>query len=239
VLEAIGVTEKLICADRNAVWTITISPVEGSDTIAVVSDCACACRTASAVCAAMAAGDFPVVIGGEHSCAIGTWRGVAQAITGKPLGILWIDVHPRSHTPETSHSGALDGMPLACLLDVGRKELTGGTQLPLPHQIAVIGARSFEADEVALLRGSGLHVFFMDEIARRRRDAVMQEALTLVFTLIFQNEVILNCHSAIDSTAARMWLGCFMSKPIACKDGLIHRRVDGNGTQRGSRTGGR
>ena len=181
VLEAINITEKLHSADRRAAWTTTIYPPENGDKFEAIADCAS--RTASAVATAMAANDFPLVIGGDHSCAIGTWRGVAQGIAGKPLGLLWIDAHLDSHTPETSHSGAVHGMPLACLLGAGPEKLTkltNGMQPLQAHQIAMIGARSFEAGEASLLRDSGVRVFFMDEIARRGLDAVMQEALAIV-----------------------------------------------------------
>ena len=178
VLEAIGVAEKLRSADRHAAWKTTISPLEGSDKVAVVAECAS--RLASAVSATLTAGGFPIVIGGDHSCAIGSWRGVAQALAGKPLGMLWIDAHLDSHTPDTSHSGALHGMPLACLLGVGPEKLTGGATVLQPQHVAVIGARSFEPEEYALLKGLGVRVFFMEEIARRGLDEVMQEALTIV-----------------------------------------------------------
>jgi ornithine--oxo-acid transaminase len=178
VLAAMGVAKMLQSADRNAAWTTTVVPAEGDDKIAVVGDCAT--RTASAVSAAMAGGYFAVVIGGDHSCAIGTWRGVAQAMADKPIGLLWIDAHLDSHTPETSHSGALHGMPLACLLGVGPAALTHGMQTIKPHHIAVIGARSFEAEENSLLSRLGVRVFFMAEIAQRGLDAVMQEALSIV-----------------------------------------------------------
>ena len=178
VLEAIGVAEKLRSADRHAAWKTTISPLEGSDKVAVVAECAS--RLASAVSATLTAGDFPILIGGDHSCAIGSWRGVAQALAGKPLGMLWIDAHLDSHTPDTSHSGALHGMPLACLLGVGPEKLTDGATILQPQHVAVIGARSFEPEEYALLKGLGVRVFFMEEIARRGLDDVMQEALTIV-----------------------------------------------------------
>ena len=178
VLEAIGVAEKLRSADRQAAWKTTISPLEGSDKVAVVAECAS--RLASAVSATLTAGDFPILIGGDHSCAIGSWRGVAQALAGKPLGMLWIDAHLDSHTPDTSHSGALHGMPLACLLGVGPEKLTDGATILQPQHVAVIGARSFEPEEYALLKGLGVRVFFMEEIARRGLDDVMQEALTIV-----------------------------------------------------------
>ena len=67
----------------------------------------------------MAANDFPVVIGGDHSIAIGTWSGVARA-SEAPVGLLWIDAHLDSHTPETSYSGAIHGMPL----EIGAKVTT-------------------------------------------------------------------------------------------------------------------
>ena len=80
VLEATGIAQILRCDERDAVWKTTLFPEDGSDAVAVVAECAT--RTASAVSAAMAAGDFPVVIGGDHSCAIGSWRGVAQTMAG-------------------------------------------------------------------------------------------------------------------------------------------------------------
>ena len=178
VLEAIGLADKLRSADRHAAWKTTISPLEGGDKVAVVAECAS--RIASAVSATLTAGGFPIVIGGDHSCAIGSWRGVAQALVGKPLGMLWIDAHLDSHTPDTSHSGALHGMPLACLLGVGPEKLTDGATVLQPRHVAVIGARSFEPEEYALLKGLGVRVFFMEEIARRGLDEVMQEALTIV-----------------------------------------------------------
>ena len=70
------------------------------------------------------AGEFPVVIGGDHSIAIGTWSGVAAQL-GEPPGLLWIDAHLDSHTPETSYSGAIHGMPLACLLGRGDNDQLG------------------------------------------------------------------------------------------------------------------
>lgn len=70
-------------------------------------------------------GHVPVVIGGDHSCAIGTWSGVASALRpAGPLGLIWIDAHLDSHTPQSSDSGAIHGMPLAALLGHGARELT-------------------------------------------------------------------------------------------------------------------
>ena len=178
LLQAIGLADKLTSGDRRATWQSTISPIAGCDPITSVADCAA--RTANAVAASLAANEFPLVIGGDHSCAIGTWRGVAQAHAGKPLGLIWIDAHLDSHTPRTSPSGALHGMPLACLLGVGPEKLSSGMTVLQPQHVAVIGVRSFESEEYALLQGLGVRVFFMDEIARRGLDDVMVEALAIV-----------------------------------------------------------
>ena len=71
-------------------------------------------------------GDFPLIIGGDHSCAIGTWSGIARSLneTGQEsIGLVWVDAHLDSHTFETSSSWAIHGMPLACLLGKGQKSL--------------------------------------------------------------------------------------------------------------------
>jgi ornithine--oxo-acid transaminase len=178
LLEAIGLADKLGTTDHRVTWKTTIAPLEGCDRITTLADCAA--RTTSAVAATVAAGEFPLVIGGDHSCAIGSWRGVAQTLAGKPLGMIWIDAHLDSHTLETSPSGALHGMPLACLLGLGAEKLTHGVAVLRPEHIVVIGTRSFEPEEFALLKRMGVRVYFMDEIFRRGFNDVMQEALTIV-----------------------------------------------------------
>lgn len=121
------------------------------------------------------------VIGGDHSCAIGTWTGAAVARRSYgPIGLIWIDAHMDSHTPETSHSGALHGMPLACLLGHGDPRLTQ-LLIPspklLPKHTGVVGVRSFEAEEASLLNGLGVRVITKSELlARTLRDA-LREAL--------------------------------------------------------------
>ncbi|MBI2309234.1 MAG: arginase [Rhodocyclales bacterium] len=128
------------------------------------------------------AGEFPLVLGGDHSVAIGTWSGMARA-NGAPLGLLWIDAHMDSHTPETSHSGAIHGMPLACLLGRGDKRLLGfglpGSQLLAAHTV-VLGARSYETEEAELLERLGVRVIGAGEIAARGLAAAFAEALRIV-----------------------------------------------------------
>ncbi len=134
--------------------------------------------------AVLQAGNFPLVVGGDHSCAIGTWSGVHRALADKgPIGLIWIDAHMDSHTFVTTPSGQIHGMPLACLLGYGDAALTAidGAEAKLrPEQVCLIGVRSFEAGEAALLDRLGVRVFDMQEIHRRGLAEVFDAALAIV-----------------------------------------------------------
>jgi len=144
-------------------------------------------RLAAAVVAALEAGRLPVVVGGDHSCAVGTWRAAASALRRagerRPLGLVWIDAHLDAHTPETSASQMPHGMPLAALLGHGPAELTGadpaGPALR-PEHVVLIGPRSWESDEAALLARLGVRVMAADEVAQRGFGACMAEAVARV-----------------------------------------------------------
>ncbi len=139
-------------------------------------------RLAEAVGEALGAGEFPVVIGGDHSVAIGTWSGVARH-AGTPLGLLWIDAHLDSHTPESTYSGAIHGMPLACLLGRGDKRLLNlglqGQQVDAAHTV-VFGARSYEPEEAEFLARLGVRVIGQEEIEQRGFPAALNDALAIV-----------------------------------------------------------
>jgi len=135
---------------------------------------------AAAVAAARRRDRLPCVIGGDHSCAGGTWTGVARTLRGS-LGLLWIDAHMDSHTPATSHTGRLHGMPLAWLLGQDDDPLYGLSSGVLePQHVCLVGVRSYEPEEDERLRRLGVRVVFMDEIASRGIDAVLDEALDIV-----------------------------------------------------------
>lgn len=163
-------------------WRTLLSPGLGSqDTAREVARLGA--RLAEEVSACLAEGVFPVVVGGDHSCAVGTWSGAWRALAGRgPLGLVWIDAHLDAHTPETSPSGALHGMPLACLLGYGDPALTGcggpGPKLD-PAHVCLVGARSFEPEEAALLLHLGVRVFSMAEVRRRGLEEVLEEALSI------------------------------------------------------------
>lgn len=141
------------------------------------------CRNlADEVALAIGANEFPVVIGGDHSVAIGTWSGVARAQAG-PVGLLWIDAHLDSHTPESSYSGAIHGMPLACLLGRGDKRLLNigieGSQLSAAHTV-VLGPRSYEPEELAFLQRMQVRIIDSDEINRRGFAPCLDDTIAIV-----------------------------------------------------------
>ncbi|MBI3432481.1 MAG: arginase [Hydrogenophilales bacterium] len=141
-------------------------------------------RLAAEVEAVLRAGNFPLVVGGDHSCAIGTWGGVHRALADRgPIGLIWIDAHMDSHTFATTPSGQIHGMPLASLLGHGDAALTtiDGPEAKLRSEhVCLIGVRSYEAGEAALLHRLGVRVFEMDEVRRRGLADVFNEALALV-----------------------------------------------------------
>lgn len=132
----------------------------------------------------LADGNFPLVLGGDHSCAIGTWSGVSNSLPERArLGLIWIDAHMDSHTFSTSPSGAIHGMPLACLLGHGDKHLIrilSPRPKLSPESICLIGTRSFEAGEASLLNKLGVRIFPMEEITQRGFEVVWHEALAIV-----------------------------------------------------------
>src|SRR3954454_21023574 len=122
---------------------------------------------AAAVADALVHGRLPCVLGGDHSCAGGTWTGVARAVKGA-LGLVWIDAHMDAHTPRTSHTGRLHGMPLAWLLGQDDDPLYGlATGVIEPQHVALVGVRSFEPEEKARLDQLGVRVVYMDEVRSR------------------------------------------------------------------------
>ena len=137
-----------------------------------------------------AAGRLPVVLGGDHSIAVGTVSGMAGAPgagrSRRRIGLLWIDAHTDANTPETSPSGNLHGMPLAAILGKGPEALTrvggfgAGTGRLSPANAVVIGARSVDPEEAAVVASLGVRVCTMEEVDRRGISPVIDEALDLV-----------------------------------------------------------
>ncbi|WP_159916858.1 arginase [Pantoea sp. 18069] len=139
---------------------------------------------AEAVAHRVRSGTQLLVLGGDHSCAIGTWSGVAQALSPQGrLGLIWVDAHLDAHTPDSSESKAPHGMPLAALLGHGSAAFTGlfgWSGKIAPAHLVVIGARSYESAERQLLETLGVRVIYMEEVARRGFAACFAEAQATV-----------------------------------------------------------
>jgi arginase len=127
---------------------------------------------------------LPVVLGGDHSIAVGSVSGVASAYRerGEKIGIIWFDAHADMNTPESSPSGNIHGMPLACIMGHGPAELTGiGGYVGKvdPRNVAVIGVRQIDDGERALVRALGVRVFTARELDERGMNTVVNEALEI------------------------------------------------------------
>jgi arginase len=133
---------------------------------------------AQQVAAASAAGAFPLILGGDHSLAIGSASGLAQ---GRRIGMIWVDAHADFNTAETTPSGNIHGMSVAALTGRGHPALTRlleGDAPPLRDEdVALIGIRDIDPLERTALRESGILVFTMHDVDRRGMGAVMQEAI--------------------------------------------------------------
>lgn len=139
---------------------------------------------AALVEAGLEEGALPVILGGDHSIAIGSVAGVASYYRkrNKRVGIIWLDAHTDVNTPETSPSGNIHGMPLAALLGKGARELThvaGFAPKVLPENVAVIGARSIDPGEREFVKNIGIRVFSMSELDERGLPDVIAEAVEI------------------------------------------------------------
>ena len=138
---------------------------------------------AGAVGEAMSRDALPCVLGGDHSCAGGTWTGVARGLHARgahTLGLVWVDAHMDAHTPRTSPSGRLHGMPLAWLLGQDDDPLYGlATGVVAPQHVALVGVRSFEPEEQERLGRLGVRVFYMADVERIGLRGALGEALAL------------------------------------------------------------
>jgi arginase len=133
------------------------------------------------VAAASAGGEIPLVLGGDHSVALGTLGGLAKA--HGPGGVLWVDAHPDINTPETSPSGNVHGMALAAALGLAGPEFESDAwPLPAvdPRRVALIGTRQLDDGERRLLREAGVRVFTMSEIDRIGIERAVRESLDRV-----------------------------------------------------------
>ncbi len=130
----------------------------------------------------VAEGGIPVVMGGDHSIAMGTLAGLSRhhRTLGQKVGLVWFDAHGDANTAETSPSGNIHGMPLAVALGLGEDslvQLAGHVPMIDPACAAVIGLRDVDPAERANLRKAGIGTFTMRDIDERGMKTVVEEAI--------------------------------------------------------------
>jgi arginase len=138
-------------------------------------------RIAAKVVEESNAGARPLVLGGDHSVALGTLGGLAAA--HGVGGVIWIDAHADVNTPETSPSGNVHGMPLAAALGLGGPEFDSDAwPLPAldPRRVVLLGLRQADTGERKLLHEVGVRVFTMSEIDRIGVERAVREAIDRV-----------------------------------------------------------
>lgn len=123
-------------------------------------------------------GSFPLILGGDHSIAIGSLAGISKHYQN--LGVIWYDAHSDLNTAETSPSGNIHGMPLAVSLGLGHKKLTqimGYEPKIKPENIIIIGARCLDPGEKELIKEKNIKVYTMHEVDRIGMPQVMEETI--------------------------------------------------------------
>ena len=158
---------------------------EVDDKLKYVREISHACeQLAKEVEAILEANELPLILGGDHSIAIGSFSGVVSHYKKQDhkVGLIWFDAHADINTPGTTPSGNIHGMPLAVLLGYGAPELTnvGGFAPKLdPRLCAHVGARDIDPGEKEMIRKLGIRFFTMREIDERGMSACMDEAIAI------------------------------------------------------------
>jgi arginase len=124
----------------------------------------------------------PLVLGGDHSIAAGTIAGMSRHFAKRKqnVGVIWIDAHADMNTPDSSPSGNVHGMPLACCIGRGPKELVelaGRVPMVEPENVVLVGLRSVDEIERLNVRSTGVHAFTMRDIDERGLRTVIEQAI--------------------------------------------------------------
>ena len=141
-------------------------------------------RLADLVETAASEGATPLVLGGDHSIAIGTVTGMSRFLRKqqKKLGLIWIDAHADMNTPGSSPSGNVHGMPLACCIGIGPEELTtlgGYTPKIDPANVALVGLRDVDRAEKPFVQRTGVRAFTMRSIDEQGMQSVIRQAIEI------------------------------------------------------------
>ena len=163
-----------IPADRRKAETLEGSNLKNLNEILRVNRALC-----QEVAEAMEEGKIPVILGGDHSIAIGSIFGVLQK--KKNLGVIWFDAHGDINTNKTSPSGNIHGMPVSVLMGIGPEELTsiGNGEFLKRENIVYVGSRDLDPEERKAMKEQGIKVFTMYEIDDMGIKKVMEEAIRI------------------------------------------------------------
>jgi len=179
LLEALG---HEVAADHEIAQDAAAGPGLDSGARHLAAITAVCAHLADTVERALRAEQFPLILGGDHSLAMGSVAGAVRHFRarGHALGVLWVDAHADMNTPETSPSGNLHGMPLAVLLGHGRAALTqlcGAVPALAPENVVIFGVREVDRGEDELVQRAGARVFRRAEIAQRGVEVCLAEAI--------------------------------------------------------------
>jgi arginase len=141
-------------------------------------------KAAEMVIKALEQGKVPLMLGGDHSIAVGTMSGVAEFYKRQKqhVGLIWIDAHSDINTPDTSPSGNVHGMPLGAIMGLGPTELANifdWSPKVRPENCVLVGIRDVDLAEKENIRRAGIEVFTMRDIDERGMRTVMEEALRM------------------------------------------------------------
>ncbi|HEY9841181.1 MAG: arginase [Candidatus Sericytochromatia bacterium] len=136
------------------------------------------------VCEALKKGNFPLVLGGDHSIAIGTIAALSSFYReqDQEIGVIWVDAHADMNTPDTTHSGNIHGMPLAVALGRGAAELVnlGGFSPKItPDHVVLIGIRDLDIEEKRTVKELGVKAFTMTDIDELGMSTVIRQAIEI------------------------------------------------------------
>lgn len=162
-------------------YSVASADSPGSDKLRNLADVSAVnAELAARVSGIVSAGRYPLVLGGDHSIAIGTIAGLSPHY--RKLGVIWIDAHTDLNTPETTESGNIHGMSLRVALGEGDERLTriGGEGPKIkPENIVLIGGRQLDPGEKAYIKANNITCFTMHDVDRRGMSQVMEEAIRI------------------------------------------------------------
>lgn len=156
-------------------------------------------------------GRFPLILGGDHSIAIGSLAGIARHY--RKLGVIWYDAHADSNTPETSPSGSIQGMPLAVSIGRGHPylvEVGGYRNKVKTENIVLIGVRDMDPGEKKLIQEQRIKAFTAEDVYRLGISAVLEETIT------YLTKQCDGVHLSFDLDVIDPQEACGVGTPVAC-----------------------